>query len=790
MMKKFTKIIFGMSLVILLGAGQAFGQRNVEWRTTAANGNWFNGDCSEIGTADSQWKYSDYGGNTSRNRPNCYDGTTENHIIIINNNHELTMNVNEFVGVNRIIFNSNATSERFINGKFIDLYFAVSNNPKIENYSTANHTINNGIAFKGNPSEINPVNGNLVFNSDIYQNGNFLDIYGSETLTINGNLQDGSGAGGVAVKSSTVNVVYSTNAKEYTGSTYIENGVLSSSVNLSTNLVQIQDGGTFNVTENISINSLEIQSGGTLNIGAGDTLTIRSGANFKNNGGTIDLNGTGAIKYEREITGVEGWRMLSSPVDGGTYSDLLGNIWTQGFPGATYDNSGDVTADPSVQTFNIGTDSFGPISNLTDNMEPGQGFITYVYSDDDYDGTPDAFPKTLSVSGTENAAPVTANINTAADGWSLVGNPFASTIVWGVDLDTTDLTGAVYVYDHSYGTPSEGDVEASNSAGSYHVWNGTAGSLTDGKIAPFQGFWVQNTADATAPALEFTEAAKSTGGTFYKQSTQSASFRMIAQMDGRANDAYFSFTNEGKIGKDNYDALKLSPLDYADYLSLGTEVNGVLMDINNLPYALKENVEFPLEINSFKKIDGGYALKGGEVTLSLADLKNIPESWGIIFNNYNTGETIDLRAQESYTFEIAAKAKMVKAKTAFSVLSPAGVTREKSMGASGFSITIQPEKTPVALEPKDEPKVFALEQNYPNPFNPTTTIKYSVAENGPVNLAVFNIMGQKVAELVSSTKQAGTYAISWQAQDMASGLYFYRLSAAGQTITRQMTLIK
>ncbi|MFA5670512.1 MAG: T9SS type A sorting domain-containing protein [Balneolaceae bacterium] len=494
-------------------------------------------------------------------------------------------------------------------------------------------------------------------------------------------------------------------------------------------------------------------------------------------------------RIKLSINGNEGWRMLSTPTSDDKYSDLLSNVWTQGFTGANYGSGS-----PNVQTFDTGTNSFGAISNLTDAMTAGQGFITYIYSDDDYTNSEanTGFPKTLSVTGTLNTAPVSASINTAAEKWSLVGNPFNSTIIWGNDLVRTDLTGVVYVYDHSYATADRDDVaDTSSAGGNYRVWNGTTGSLTDGKIAPFQGFWVQNVAElAGTPALQFTEASKSTGGQFYKQSTQSASFRMIAQMDGFANDAYFSFTNEGNIGKDNYDGLKLAPLDYANYLSLGTEVNGVLMDINNLPFALKENAEFPVEINSFKKIDGGYALKGGEVTLSLADLKNIPAEWGIVFNNYNTGETIDLRAQDSYTFEIAAKEKMVKAKTAFSVLSPAGVTREKSMGASGFSITIQPEKTPVTLEPKDEPKIFALEQNYPNPFNPTTTIKYSVADVGHVNLAVFNIMGQKVAELVNSSKQAGNYAVSWQAQDMASGLYFYRLSAAGQTITRQMTLIK
>ncbi|MEP0973622.1 MAG: T9SS type A sorting domain-containing protein, partial [Balneola sp.] len=79
----------------------------------------------------------------------------------------------------------------------------------------------------------------------------------------------------------------------------------------------------------------------------------------------------------------------------------------------------------------------------------------------------------------------------------------------------------------------------------------------------------------------------------------------------------------------------------------------------------------------------------------------------------------------------------------------------------------------------------------PNPFNPSTTISYSVGQTGPVNITVYNVMGQKVAELVNATKTAGNnYQISWDATAQASGIYYYRLTAPGQVLTRQMTLIK
>ncbi len=90
----------------------------------------------------------------------------------------------------------------------------------------------------------------------------------------------------------------------------------------------------------------------------------------------------------------------------------------------------------------------------------------------------------------------------------------------------------------------------------------------------------------------------------------------------------------------------------------------------------------------------------------------------------------------------------------------------------------------------ETPNKFVLEQNYPNPFNPSTTIKYSVGEAGPVSITVYNVMGQKVAELLNTTRSAGEYQVTWNADNQASGIYYYRLTAPGQVITRQMTLIK
>jgi len=76
------------------------------------------------------------------------------------------------------------------------------------------------------------------------------------------------------------------------------------------------------------------------------------------------------------------------------------------------------------------------------------------------------------------------------------------------------------------------------------------------------------------------------------------------------------------------------------------------------------------------------------------------------------------------------------------------------------------------------PSSFVLEQNFPNPFNPTTTIRYTLPRSSNVSVAVYNMLGQRVADLVSADQSAGSYQVVWNAT-VASGIYFYRLEAVG-----------
>ena len=93
-------------------------------------------------------------------------------------------------------------------------------------------------------------------------------------------------------------------------------------------------------------------------------------------------------------------------------------------------------------------------------------------------------------------------------------------------------------------------------------------------------------------------------------------------------------------------------------------------------------------------------------------------------------------------------------------------------------------------EVRSVPRAFEMYQNYPNPFNPTTEIRYDVAERSFISIAVYDLLGRKVATLVSQVRDPGQYRISFDAGAFPSGVYFYRLQADGQNIIRKMSLLK
>ena len=88
------------------------------------------------------------------------------------------------------------------------------------------------------------------------------------------------------------------------------------------------------------------------------------------------------------------------------------------------------------------------------------------------------------------------------------------------------------------------------------------------------------------------------------------------------------------------------------------------------------------------------------------------------------------------------------------------------------------------------PSGFSLRQNYPNPFNPTTTIEFSIPRSENVSIDIYNLLGQKVTRLIDKVMVSGVHTANWDASNVSSGIYFYRLQAGDFVQTRKMLLLK
>ncbi|NBC26705.1 MAG: T9SS type A sorting domain-containing protein [Bacteroidetes bacterium] len=167
-------------------------------------------------------------------------------------------------------------------------------------------------------------------------------------------------------------------------------------------------------------------------------------------------------------------------------------------------------------------------------------------------------------------------------------------------------------------------------------------------------------------------------------------------------------------------------------------------------------------------------------------LESIPEHWEIEFVDAELDEIIDMRNESSYTFfDRSEKVTqgMRNPDLNFLEVEPTSYNR--------FYVRISPSGQLDDFHSENEtPGAAELKQNYPNPFNPSTTVLFYLPESENVEVAVYNVVGQKVAVLVDDQLSAGEHTVSWNAMDMPSGVYIVQLEAGNTVDTKKITLIK
>ena len=463
------------------------------------------------------------------------------------------------------------------------------------------------------------------------------------------------------------------------------------------------------------------------------------------------------------------WRTLSSPIQNGSYADLLGQIWTQGAEGSSYQ-----PGDPNIFTWpnNAPNESsnniWQPVTDMNDEIPAGTGFLVSVFSDNNFDGTDDTEPVSISVNGFERLADVSPELNENSDGWTLAGNPYTGSIDFNL-LSRVDLTDVAYVYDRSAGGENAGAWL------SYSVSSGS-GDFTDGLIAPFQGFFIQNSGENAS--LTFTESARIIeDAEFYGKENYREFVRLELEGEGLKNSAWLNFSEQGNSSLIRGDALQLTPFS-ENYAMLATSKNGVMLDTGIFPATVNE-LEIPVIFETTKP--GSYTIYATDFNLNsgIADL---------VFVDLHENVTIPFDDSFSYTFQV--NTSMKRNTNVLSCSEDPEVVANKFHPQKAVSNS---ERFVIRVSNEDEtnlPTSFSLGQNFPNPFNPATTIRYDLPVQSNVQLAVYDLTGRKVTLLVNGVVERGHHSIHFDGSQLASGVYIYRLSTDSQVFTRKLTLIK
>ncbi len=218
-----------------------------------------------------------------------------------------------------------------------------------------------------------------------------------------------------------------------------------------------------------------------------------------------------------------------------------------------------------------------------------------------------------------------------------------------------------------------------------------------------------------------------------------------------------------------------------------------VLNISNLILSDKATLNLSAPGNSYFVINitGGYQLSGGSNILLLGGLTHL----NLLFNIIGAGSKIDLSGSSNAFGILLAPARGVG-------LSGSSVLKGKIIAGGGqitlsggaqaigdFSTDVKPEAT------TRNPKSFTLWGNFPNPFNALTQIKYYLSKDGLVELTVYNLLGKKVKVLVNQRQTRGEKIIYWDgkddlSQDVASGIYFYKLVTQNGSDFGKMTLLK
>lgn len=222
-------------------------------------------------------------------------------------------------------------------------------------------------------------------------------------------------------------------------------------------------------------------------------------------------------------------------------------------------------------------------------------------------------------------------------------------------------------------------------------------------------------------------------------------------------------------------------------------------------HPLQLNATFPMTYNSTWQDSSVFTFRFGSYSSStITKMETTVDGWGML--KLPGGKTFDCLRLNTLTVEIDTTYGMPPytsptvtydttrsydyiTQTGWGTTANIEVDSQGNPTYAYYSI----QSTGTAIEKDGQDAVvegFRLKQNYPNPFNPSTVISYNLPKASPVSLEIYNTSGQLISTLVNRTQNAGLHNVTFNAEGLNSGVYFYKLNAGSSSITKKMLLIK
>jgi hypothetical protein len=586
--------------------------------------------------------------------------------------------------------------------------------------------------------------------------------------------------------------------------------------------------GTLTVSRNITpvstavilsdSNSLTLNTGRTMEItgsfttGASSKVILAPNSNYLNRS-----TSNPRLEVQQLFTGAKGWRLIGSPV-ASTYASMTTGFETQGFAG-----SSNPSLQPNLLWWNE-TDKGTTLQgwrqsiNLSNTVPAGRGHYFYIFNGaakpSPVTGNyTDILPLTMSTTGTEVnlssgffdfGITFTARdtnmiaqvdklieVNQADEGFNLIANPTASMLDWdaGSGWTKTNMDASIYVWDPA--------------TSSFLTWNGATGTLEDGLIAPYQGFWVRSNAASPSLLLTGNGAKTLTNQSIYGRKIgieEPSVIHLEVNGENLQAETFISFGEDGLEGTDPKDAYQLESLaeDWLLLYSYGSINKRSPLVINHLDPLDGNGKVIPLHLaasSSGKPINGSYLMNWTLPT-------NLPAEVTVILMDHISQKAIDMRKESAHAFSFEAP-RLPNArtgKTSDPLAIPQAVVFQSpyetgEVNTNARKVSDKPQRPfTILISGKaneeigylaDLPKLFGP---VPNPFNAQTKIRFYLPETQNAEIQITDMLGQVVGSFPSDRYKAGIHELEWipSTIQIPHGMYVIRLGTESYQVSQKL----